>query len=130
MTEKDLKDALVHTMRTTVPWAVVFRHEDTNTAGIPDIAFTYKGKTIWLEVKYANPYIRSRGLQDLTCLRLASQGFCWHIIYQENKGERRTIIAQPKHVVEAQIFPDECMAPGFDHEFVVHFIRRICGDYH
>jgi hypothetical protein len=131
MTEKDLKDQLVKHLRLRIPRAVVLRHEDKNTAGIPDITVTYMGHTVWLEVKFANPYIVSRGLQNFTCRRLAAQGVCWYIIYKEHKEYRNTILARPEDVVENSIVktPDECVAAGFDHEFVVKFIRRLCGDH-
>lgn len=131
MTEKELKDQLVHCLRITIPMAVVLRLEDKNTAGIPDVIVTYYGHTVWVEVKYANPYVRGRGLQKLTCRRLATQGICWYLIYEEIKGYRRTLFVEPKHVVENSVneTPDECVAPGFDHEFAVRFIRRLCGDH-
>ena len=132
MTEKELKDGFVRVFRTLVPAAVVLRHEDKNTAGIPDISITYRGRTVWIEVKYADPFFDGRGLQKLTCLRLAVQGICWYLVYENRKGYRRTFFLQPKDVVEDTIteIPDECMAPGFDHEFAVNFVRRICGDHH
>lgn len=130
MTEKDLKDALVGTIRNKIPAAVVLRHEDKNTAGIPDISVTYFGKTVWLEVKYAHPYVIGGGLQKLTCRRLAVQGICRYVIYEENKLNKRTVILHPQDiVVKLAEVPDECMSPGFNHEFVVQFIRRLCGDH-
>lgn len=128
MNEKELKDALVKQIRASLPAALVFRHEDQNTAGIPDISVTYKGLTQWLEVKYANPTVHSRGLQLVTCTRLHEVGICHLVIYEEKKGVKQTIIAEPKVRVEQIVAPDECMTPGFDHNFVVMFIRRVCGD--
>ena len=131
MTEKELKDQVVRYLRATIPMAVVLRLEDKNTAGIPDIIITYHGHTVWVEVKYANPYVRGRGLQKLTCRRLATQGICWYLIYEERNGYRRTMFVEPKHVVEGSVneAPDECVSPGFNHEFAVKFIRRQCGDH-
>lgn len=131
MTEKELKDRLVYWFRIRLPKAVVLRHEDKNTAGVPDLSVTYKGHTVWLEVKYANPGIEGRGLQKFTCLRLSNQGDCWYVIYEKAHGYRRTLIVDPEYVAKDKIenTPDECMTPGFDHEFVIQFIRRICGDH-
>lgn len=132
MTEAELKDRLVEYLRNTIPRAIVFRHEDKNTAGIPDITITLRGRTLWLEVKFANPDIRGRGLQKLTCLRLSREGYCWFLIYEQKNGVKRTYFILPEDVVSEtpKEIPDECMSPGFDHEFAAHFIRRVCGDYH
>lgn len=132
MTEAALKGQLVGALRLHLRGAVVLRHEDKNTAGIPDISVTYRGRTVWLEVKYANPRVSGRGLQKVTCLRLAEQGVCWFLVYEERKGYRRTYFATPKEIVkfeEVIEIPDERTAPGFDHEFAVQFIRRLCGDH-
>jgi hypothetical protein len=132
MTEAELKDGLVKTLKKQLGNAVVLRHEDKNTAGIPDISVTYLGRTIWMEVKYAFPYTEGRGLQLLTCLRLAEHGICWFVVYKEVRGERQTLLVKPSDIIAKRLeeTPDECMAAGFDHEFVADFIRSICRDYH
>lgn len=132
MTEAELKDELVKVLRYELMGAIVFRHEDKYTAGIPDISVTYRNYTLWIEVKYANPIILRRGLQTLTCVRLANQGHARVVIYEmDDTGEKRTIITHPRNVMRGTVgegSPDECMITGFNHQFVVKFIRRTCGD--
>ena len=132
MTESELKDDLVRYLRYELKGAIIFRHEDKYTAGIPDMSITYRCVTIWMEIKYANPTIHQRGLQTLTCVRLANQSLAWIVIYEEKGGAKKTIITHPRNVMQgtvAENTPDECMVPGFDHKLVAEFIRRICGDY-
>jgi hypothetical protein len=124
MNEADLKDTLVRVLRGGMPHALVFRHEDKTTAGIPDISLTLHG-TVWIEVKYGRPNYEGTGLQNLTCQRLARMGKCWYVIYQESGGVKRTLIASPQEVADKRPIPDERMATGFDHNFVLEFIRSI-----
>ena len=54
MTEATLKAALRKAILKRVPKAVVYRHEDHFTAGIPDLSVTLPPRTVWIEVKFAN----------------------------------------------------------------------------
>ena len=51
MNESQFKAAVCKSIRKQLPGAVVFRHEDRLTAGIPDISVTWHGRTVWLEAK-------------------------------------------------------------------------------
>ena len=51
MIESDLKRGLVKALR-KIPGAVVYRHEDQFTAGMPDISITKRGRVVWIEVKF------------------------------------------------------------------------------
>jgi len=51
MIESDLKRGLVKALR-GIPGAVVYRHEDQFTAGMPDISVTKRGRVVWIEVKF------------------------------------------------------------------------------
>jgi len=53
--EATCKAGLAKTLRTLRPDAVVYRHEDQFTAGIPDLSVTAYGCTVWVEVKYNRP---------------------------------------------------------------------------
>jgi len=55
MNEATCKAALCKLLRATLPGAVVYRHEDQFTAGIPDISVTWRGRTVWVEVKLDRP---------------------------------------------------------------------------
>ncbi len=105
------------------PKAVVLRHEDQFTSGVPDMSVTCEFMTRWFEVKtaYDRPP-RGRGLQKVTCVQLANQGCCWYIIYAEKHGERKTQIVAPKVILANEwSFENgatyECS--GHNHQFVV-----------
>lgn len=123
MTEAPLKAALVRELRKTLPRAaVVFRHEDRITAGIPDISVTWNGRTTWLEIKYANPGLKSRGIQDLTLLRLAAAGVARYVVYREQKGEKRTGVIHPNEYGRDL---DGAWTDGFHHGFVVEVLKGL-----
>jgi len=118
VTEATLTRALVKVLRAGLPGAVVIKHADRFTAGVPDLSVTWGGRTTWLEVKYANPRLLSRGIQDLTMRGLARAGSAYYVVYFAS-GE--TCVA-----------PD--LGPGLrnpirvsptrhDHKIVVEFVR-------
>lgn len=100
MTEKTLTNALLKTLRKELPEAVIFKHADQVTAGIPDISVTYEGITIWFELKYVKTKIHSRELQHYTMLRLQNAGHPFYILYIEKTKE--TIIVPPIHFHQAK----------------------------
>ncbi len=120
--ESTLKSALVKLARAAMPQAVILRHEDQYTAGIPDISCTHKGLTIWWEVKYARPAVRDRGIQHLTCRRLGTFGRCYYLVYQEKRGKKKTFIVHPNNLDE---FEDstQCIN-GFNHKWVVQQMEQ------
>jgi hypothetical protein len=87
--EGTLKRALVKAIRAAMPGAVVYRHEDTFSAGIPDISVTWQGITSWWEVKY-EPLGRTSkptALQVHELDRLAKHTVAGLITYRERKRE-------------------------------------------
>lgn len=118
MDEAYLKRRLVETIRKEMPGAVVYRHEDTFTAGIPDISVTWRGSTTWIEVKF-----QRRGRKaDLTALQSqaidrfrAAGAAAWVVRYIETKDGKQTEVrrgADPTALI-----------PGFDHLQVTCWLR-------
>jgi hypothetical protein len=95
--ESGPKGELTKRLRVAIPGAVVIRHEDSATAGIPDFSCTYR-RTTWWEVKLAKPEFRSTGIQELTMLRLDSTAYARYIIFEDNEGEKRSYIVRPKNI--------------------------------
>ena len=119
--ESTLKGNLMTHLRAMKGYLPI-RHEDVSTSGIPDISITGYNFTSWLEVKHATPSFKSPGIQELMCLRLAAAGHCRYLIYYEKGAIKRTLIIHPKHLKDLQ---PEAFCIGFDHEFVVDYIRQI-----
>jgi len=55
MTEATVVQKIMKGLRSSLPRAVVFKHADLSTAGIPDISISYAGRTTWVEVKLLRP---------------------------------------------------------------------------
>ena len=99
--EAVLKGQLMEEFRTQLPSNFVcIRHEDKFTHGIPDISITGYGRTLWLEVKYFNPDLISKGIQELTMRRLAVAGMARYVVYSEVTA--RTYIVPPKSIHDSE----------------------------
>jgi len=125
MNEAGLKKAQSLELR-RLPGALVFRHEDQFTAGIPDTSVTWLGRTTWLETKFLNPRLISKEIQKITAAQLAQQGKCFFVLYDARYGQRCTRIVHPLQILDGSLAtaPD-LVVPGFDHRFVAQFIRRL-----
>jgi hypothetical protein len=129
--EASLKAALMLSLRQQLPGFVCQRHEERFTAGWPDISVTGHRRTSFWEVKHGTPSWQSRGIQDLTMLRLARASFhARYIIYHEQRGVKRTLIirpellhdVQPGHMRDDQI---DAQCPGFDHAWLTEHIKWV-----
>lgn len=142
-TETQLKSKLTKALRESLNNAVIFRHEDQFTSGVPDISITWKGYTTWLEVKLAKPAIRGKGVQKHTMQMLAENGRCWYVVYTIKKLEGHlintksimfpgllepqfysTFIVSPKEVNDGNWILSKNYVDNFDHQFVVDFIKN------
>ena len=122
--EAELKQRLRDALKGSLRGVVVLRHEDHFTAGIPDTSITWKRRTTWMEAKVAEPSVKSLGVQKDTCERLAVMGYCWYVVYRVKGGVWTTLVVDPPLVHDLDQVPDECVADGINHQFVVEFIRR------
>ena len=125
MTEATLKGALVKAIRERMPGIVVFRHEDHFTSGIPDLSITWRGKTSWWEVKFANPRFASKGIQELTMLRLSNVGIANYLIYRLLNEHKTVHIVSPQNLRVWEALGPSTM--GFDHQWVIDRIKEIHG---
>lgn len=127
MTEANLKTILVQLARAQMKSFVVIRHEDRFTHGIPDITFTGMKLTTWIEVKHATPGFQSKGIQELTMLRLGVASSAYYVVYWEKKLVRRTYIVEPSEIgkswEEWTRYTD-----GFNHQWVLDFIKGVHHD--
>ena len=90
VTEQTLKRGLMAEIKRHLPTAVAIRHEDRYTHGIPDLSLSLAGRTTWWEVKYADPSVRTKGIQHHLCARLAAETYCRYIVYQRGIPSGRT----------------------------------------
>lgn len=124
MTEGDLKRKLCKAVAQAMPGAVIFRHEDKFSAGVPDVSITWGGVTTWWEVKFEplGQTSRPTKLQLYTLERLAKQGHAGLILYRERKREG----GKNSHVWLADNDQDTVKTiPGYDHGTVARLINKV-----
>lgn len=92
--ELTLTSRLVAELR-KIPGAVVFKHADSMTPGIPDVSVTLLGSTTWLEVKVSRDgrTIKGREQQHLNVVRLSKSGHCFYVVYDLDRD--LTILVKP-----------------------------------
>lgn len=121
--ENILKGKLVEQIKLIVPGFVILAHQDLVTGGIPDLSLSGYGRTTWWEVKHSvDRKFDTKGIQELTCLRLAAASYCRYIIYVEKNGLKQTLIIHPRNLKTLDP-EDSCI--GFDHKWVVNFMRGV-----
>lgn len=125
--EDILKPALVAEMRLQMPGGVLFRLEDKLSAGIPDIVNTWRMRTSWVEVKYADPDFDRNGIQELKMLELSGAGIAVYVIYERIGDVWRTILAHPRHVNRGSHLWREMgrSVPGVNHAWAALQIKRM-----
>lgn len=129
MLESQPKAGLVKLARATLQGFVVQRHEEHFTHGVPDISVMGLQRASWWEVKLAQPdetgrlVFKSKGIQELTMLRLSVAVMAWHIVYSiDNDESKRVHIVQPSKLSQWESSPYS--AKGFNHKYVVEFMLR------
>jgi len=81
-------------------------------------------KTIWIEVKYADPDFDTKGIQELTMLRLRRAAYtAFYVIYRQTE-EQRTYIVYPEHIGE-DFDNHQVSAPGFNHDWVIEYVKGL-----
>jgi hypothetical protein len=125
--ETALKHELMEVLRSSLPRFVSLRHEDKFSSGHPDISITGNGTTTWIEAKVLDLRVktRSKGIQQLTMLRLASVSHAFYVVWRyARNGEVSTHIVRPSDI---ESHSDEwCdFAVGIDYDFVVDRIKEL-----
>lgn len=101
MTENDIAAEILVRTRRDLPGAVVVKHNDAGTVGIPDIQVARCDRTSWGELKFVKP---GRSLKQVNkvqqlifCHELAvvNNGRCWVLVY-EDLGEPLLTVWQPR----------------------------------
>jgi hypothetical protein len=89
MNETSITKDVLRDLRSHLPAAVVLKHKDTGTKGIPDISVAARDRTSWIELKYLRERDTLKGINDAVqlslCHRLGqvNNGRSWVVIYEE-----------------------------------------------
>lgn len=123
MNESTLVTQLKNALRAAMSGAVVIKHHDAITAGIPDLSVTWSGTTTWLEVKYANPKLLKRELQHQVMLSLErqGQGSAYYVLYVA-RSFPHVVVCLPSQL-DDRMFTHRNYT-GFEHTAVAQFIKQ------
>lgn len=128
--EGKLKQAFTQELKRQLPDFIVQRFI-TNAS--PDRSITGNGVTTHWEFKHGTPAFESPGDQELMCMRLAVQGHCRYVVWQESsKGVgKRTMVLHPRDVFRRSsgswTFNPEAWCVGYDHKWLVDEISKWHG---
>lgn len=126
--EAKIKAAALKFIRAVLPGMFIIAHGENNRHGVADWSLSMNTITSWLEVKHATPSFKSRGIQVITCQRLAMTGRCRYLIFQiDSVGNKRTCIVHPKDVVFGvnSSFTIESAAQGYNYAFIVDYLKKV-----
>lgn len=129
--ESKLKSALMKCLQRGLPSWVHLRLEDVRESGHPDILSIGYGRAASLEVKHATPRFKSKGIQELTMLRLAVVSIAYYVVYWEDErgDNKRTFIVHPKRIGESlegfEPRGSERVFNGHDHAAVVDWLGNL-----
>ena len=116
-----------------LPQAVAIRHEDRYTHGIPDLSLSLARSTSWWEIKYADPLLKTKGVQQYLCARLARASHCQYIIYQRgihsgpNRRPRQIRVVPPSEIDHWQRAGRVIEEGSFDQYHLVVYLARFHG---
>jgi len=136
MNEATVVRAIVDHLRERLPGAVVFKHNDRITAGIPDVSVTYGGRTTWLEVKLIGSWNDSPSslmkkfdaLQLATMLRLADAraGQAYYLVAYEGKKKLDVILPREVKLCRDQLnFPPVTYSSGSFKDVMYYVVQEL-----
>ena len=102
MKESDVVARIHEEVKKQLPRCVYLKLNDMSTTGIPDLALTYVGTTIFVEVKFlrqgetpAQFKKHFSGLQLATCRLLQQQGHCIYFIAYKQNDNTYALLMRP-----------------------------------
>ncbi len=124
--EAALKSAFTAELKRQLPTFYVLHY---STAGAPDLEIVGNQVTTRWEGKHAVPAFVSKENQELLCARLATQGHCRYVFWQESREGKKTMIVHPLKVLrrEGCKLEPEAWTLGFDMEWLVNYVKREHG---
>ncbi len=122
MTESEIQKEFTKSLRANIPGAVVIKHSDGITSGIPDNSVTWHYRTSWIELKVERNGKRIEKLiQKLMMIHLARQGFAFYVIFTETGVKITKPISRGREIVLLEY-------EGHDFKPIFHFIKELHGD--
>lgn len=125
MNEKFLTGKLIAEFNRSLNGAVVLKHTDQFTSGVPDLSVTWGGATTWIEVKVVRRGhgILGRGAQTLTMQQMERAGSALYVVY--HLDPEQTFVVLPGMIYGEYWLSAESSRESIDHHAVVEHIRRL-----
>ena len=124
MSEAKYRGECLAVYRRRRPQAVIFRHEDSLRAGIPDTSIGLSRIVSWWEFKHAAPAVKWRGAQAAELQRLHSTGIpAYYVVFQEKQGDLWTLIVAAD--ARYRELRPVAFTDGFNYRFVADFIDQV-----
>lgn len=126
MTESELTKRLKKRIKERLPRAIVLKHADRFTAGIPDMSITLNGDTSWWEIKHITKPgpAESRGIQNLTAMNLALEGICWYIVFESSVAGHFWYVVEPRFVT-VSVLKATWSGAKHDYDAIVDVIAKV-----
>lgn len=126
--ESELKAAFGRELKRQLPHYIV---QMFSTNGSPDRSITGDGRTSSWEFKHGTPDFKSKGDQELMCARLAVQGHCRYVVWQEMSTGlgSRTMIVHPRQILDRtgwNLVP-EAWCVGYNMPWLVDQVKKVHG---
>lgn len=129
MTEAEITASLLERLRDSWKTAVVFKHDDNLTFGIPDMSVSGHGITSWWEIKVARDgKIDDNPQQNFTCKRLFAVVPCFYIIFEEPRHAIYICTPEAASHYGTSAFRAAVRIEGWRYEYIVNVIRTLHTD--
>ena len=112
MTETKFTSKLVKELRMRLPGAMIFKHADGYSAGIPDISISWQDKTNWYEAKL----IVNKKIFEPLQLAILKKLFGRYIIWDSKK--------RVGHIVSAFVAPVDDFGPVYNFNDLVEQVLK------
>jgi hypothetical protein len=125
--EAKLRAAALGVFRKAHSSAVVFRHEDSLRAGVPDTSISWRGVTSWWEFKFGGNTIKWRGAQSAELVRLHSTSIpAFFVVFRETNERGRELFIVPATAGHRNL-QTHLYAASWDYQYLLQFIERVHG---
>jgi hypothetical protein len=105
MNESNIVQKTIKDLKRLLPGAVIHKHNDLSTAGIPDISINYRMRTTWVEVKYVRAAeTKSKFVKHFDKLQLASNILLsrhaptFYLVAYETDAGTKAFLYQPDYL--------------------------------
>lgn len=138
MNEASMTRDIIRDLRKAFPRAVIFKHHDLSTAGIPDMSVTFNNLTHWIELKFfKNNETKSTidkhfdRLQLATMRLLERQGPAFYLIGMQRRAVGTALaVWSPANIAEVleMPHPEWTLTPTTALKLTMQYVIQMIGE--